>query len=945
MKKVWRVLSVLLVLSFSAKAESPYLPQADRWVDSLYQKLTVAERIGQLIDFRIAPDFENIDRLAALIDEYHVGAITLSGGDAAAALMLIDRIQHSGKVPLYISSDNDKWLSLPFHQQMQLPKPGTLAAANDTALFNATFGLLADIYEGFSIKSHSYNPYMVNFGDAGGLEIEIKNENTNQLFLDLPELYRKHHMATVTNFKFDFTGDDAYSPKSMEQWNASEWKKKISDELPAWEKINNELSILNLKTLPFYTENDAHLFNRKVISPLFWKHLQFAGLIAVDYNDIIARPDQLNEASTVRMLMKTGVDKIITSTEVGHVHASLLEALEGRSIKKNEIIDKVKRNLRLKYQTGIYAQSRPLIHEDHLLLKFQSPELAQNSYRVFLKATEITDFENKHLPIRDVEHTSFASLYLGFATEKTFQETLEKYAPFVHYMVPDASFNPYDLDILSTQLRQFDRVIIGLHTSDLIAYDQSVMKFLRDINDQTDVVIVFFGKAINQTEFREFPVTIHMHEDNEFTQQIAAFKIFGGDNTQLARLSYALPEMQGMDSRTLNKIDLIVEEAIKNGATPGCQVLVARNGSVILERGYGYYTYDSIMPVDTRTIYDLASITKVAATTQVVMKLYEQGLLDLDQTFGAYLPELTGTNKENLKIRDVLAHQSGLRAFYPFWQYTIKNHEQVLRYYKQYPDINYQNTVAYGMFAAEDLKDSLWQWTIDTQLRKNGRGQQLSDYKYSDLGFYLLQMLVERVSGTPLDVYTDSVFYRPMGMSTLAFNPLCKFQLKRITPTENDTHFRQVLVWGTVHDQIAAMKGGVSGHAGLFGNAHDIAKIMQMHLQNGNYGGIKFLEKDVIDEFTSYQSDISRRGLGWDKPEKKGEFSPVSSYASYESYGHSGFTGTIAWADPTFNLVFVFLSNRIYPSSSNNKLSEFKIRKRIQDLVYESMWSFEKQKN
>jgi CubicO group peptidase (beta-lactamase class C family) len=737
----------------------------------------------------------------------------------------------------------------------------------------------------------------------------------------------------------------AFSPKSIEQWNTTEWKQKLSDGLPAWEKINNELSILNLTTLPYYSENDASLFNKKVINPLFWKHLQFPGLLAVDYDDIIAQSNQKNDASTVRMLMKTGVDKIITSTEVGLIHSSLIEGLGDRSIKKNEIIDNVKRNLRLKFLTGLYEQNNPLIHEDHLSLKLHSPELAQNSYKIFLNASEFYDVENIHLPIRDVEHTSFASLSIGFAAEKTFQETLEKYAPFVHYMVPDASFNPYDLVVLSEQLRQFDRVIIGLHTSDLITYDQTVLKFLHEINDHSDVVIVFFGKAINMVEFSEFRVIIQMHEDNEFTQQIAAFKIFGADNPQLARLSYALPEMQGMDSRTLNKIDLIAEEAIKLGATPGCQILVARNGSVLLERGYGYYTYDSIMPVDTRTIYDLASITKVAATTQMVMKLYEQGLLDINRTFGEYLPELAGTNKENLNIRDVLAHQSGLRAFYPFWQYTIKDNEQVLKYYKQYPDIKYQNTVAYGMFAAEDLKDSLWRWTIDTQLRKNGRGQQLSDYKYSDLGFYLLQILVERISGTPLDVYTDSVFYRPMGMSTLTFNPLCKFQLNRITPTENDRHFRQILVWGTVHDQIAAMKGGVSGHAGLFGNAHDVAKIMQMQLQHGNYGGIKFLDKEIIDEFTSYQSGVSRRGLGWDKPEKKEEFSPVSRYASFDSFGHTGFTGTIAWADPTFNLVFVFLSNRIYPNSNNNKLSEFKVRKRIQDLVYESMWSFEKQKN
>jgi beta-N-acetylhexosaminidase len=944
MKKVWRALSVLLLLAFSAKAESPYLPLADRWVDSLYQRLTVAERIGQLIDFRIAPDFENIDRLEALIHEYHVGAITLSGGDAAAALHLIKRLRTSGKVPVYISCENDQWLSLPFHQKMQVPLPGTLLAANDPDLFSTSFDLMADIYDGFGIKSHHYNPIRAKFG-KDGLRLDYENEISSQLFADLPELYRNRQMAIATDLVFDFKNDLDFSPNDMEQWNASEWKQKISQGLPLWEKINNELSIINISHLPYFPESEAASFNKKVIEPLLWKHLQFAGLFSADYNHIIAQPLQKNEPSTVIMLMKTGVDKIITSTEVGLIHASILEAIEGREIKKNELSEKVKRNLRLKYQSGMYGQSKPLMNEDHIALNFQSPEMALNSYRVFLKATEIIDEETDLLPIRDVEHTSFASLSLGISNHKTFQETLEKYAPFVHYMLQDISFNPYDLNVLSGQLPQFECVIIGLHTNDLISFDDDVLKFLQDLNKQTKVVIVFFGNSLNPWEFSAFPVKIQMHEDNDITQQIAAFKIFGGDDPSLQRLSYALPEMQGMDSRTLKKIDQVIEQAIKIGATPGCQVLVARNGSVVLERGFGYYTYDSIMPVDTRTIYDLASITKVAATTQSIMKLYEQGLVNLDHTFGTYLPELVGTNKENLIIKDVLAHQSGLRAFYPFWQYTIQDNEQVLKYYKQYPDTEYQNTVAYGMFAGENLKDSLWRWTIDTQLRKNRSGQYVSDYKYSDLGFYLIQMLSERISGTPLDVYTDSLFYRPMGMSSLAFNPLCKFQLNRITPTERDDNFRHVLVWGTVHDQIAAMKGGVSGHAGLFSNTHDIAKLLQMHLQGGNYGGKKYFEKYVIDEFTSYQSVNSRRGLGWDKPERRNEYNPVSSYASCESYGHSGFTGTIAWADPTFNLVFVFLSNRVYPNSDNNKINEYNIRKRIQDLVYESMWSYEKQNN
>ena len=323
------------------------------------------------------------------------------------------------------------------------------------------------------------------------------------------------------------------------------------------------------------------------------------------------------------------------------------------------------------------------------------------------------------------------------------------------------------------------------------------------------------------------------------------------------------------------------------------------------------------------------------------MKLEENGLINVDSTLEVYLPELQESNKGSLVIRDILAHQSGLKAFYPFWRNTIEDEDKSLHYYKDKPSNDFNNTVAYGMFSAEELKDSLWHWTVETNLRKKGKHEPF-DYKYSDLGFYLLQVLVERVSEKPLDVYLDSAFYQSMGMSTMGFNPLCKFPLKRIAPTEQDMDFRHVLVWGTVHDQIAAMKGGVSGHAGLFSNAHDIAKIMQMHLQDGHYGGRQYLEKQTIEKYASQQHKESRRGLGWDMPEKGDEYNPASRYSSFKTFGHSGFTGTVVWADPTFDLVYVFLSNRIYPNSTNIKLIDFNIRKRIQNVIYESMWNYDK---
>jgi beta-N-acetylhexosaminidase len=944
MKKVWQVIFVLMTWAISANADYIDALPADRWVDSMYQKLTIAERVGQLIDLRVAPDKANIDELQALISKYHIGAITITGGDAAASTKLIEILRETENVPVFVTSENTHSLSLPFIQHMPMPAPGTFNKAADQELLNETFAALAGIYADFGIRSHTYNPIEVSFSEDG-LKIFDSNTTEEDLFSDMPALYGRYLMATSTDLHFSFMDDFAFSPKALDNWNAAEWRNKVNQGSAEWSKLNKPLSVIRIKNLPDFPESEADDFYKKVINPLFWKHLQFAGLLAVDYCSIIKNPLEQHNPATVRKLLKIGADKIVASSDADELHSAIMRAIEDRDIRKNELRDKVKRNLRLKYASGLSKEARPLVYEDHVIRRLQSPELKKCSYLVYSKASEMKFDSNNELPILEVSDASFASLSLGYSESRIFQETLDKYAPFVHFIMPDAAFNPYDLSVIAPQLRQFDHIIIGLYTNDLLSFDQPTLDFLKELNASSKVVLVFLGKEINGAELAGFSARVNMYENNDFTQKIAASKIFGAYDQKTARLAYAMPEMQGMDSRTLEKIDDIVQEAIAIGATPGCQVLVVKGGSVVMEKGYGYYTYDSIMAVDTRTMYDLASVTKVAATTQAAMKLAEQGLIHPDSTLGAYLPELAGTNKEHLVLRDVLSHQSGLRAFYPFWRYTIDDAEQTLQYYKRYPDQTYSNTVAYGMFAGEDLKDSLLSWTIDTKLRRRRNHYQEYDYKYSDLGFYLMQMVVERASGTTLDVYMDSLFYKPMGVGTMTYNPLCKFQLKRITPTERDVDFRHVLVWGTVHDQIAAMKGGVSGHAGLFSNAHDVAKMMQLQLQGGTYGGRRYLNPATVGAFTAYQSDESRRGLGWDKPEKRDEYNPASRYASHSSFGHLGFTGTMVWADPAFDLIYVFLSNRIYPDAGNTKLADYNIRKRIQDVVYESIWNFEKMYN
>jgi len=393
----------------------------------------------------------------------------------------------------------------------------------------------------------------------------------------------------------------------------------------------------------------------------------------------------------------------------------------------------------------------------------------------------------------------------------------------------------------------------------------------------------------------------------------------------------------------LGWIQGFAEEAISEKATPGCQILVARNGKVVFEKSYGYFTYDSVNAVTNETLYDIASITKVVATLQAIMFLEERNDIDLNKKVAQYLPDLQDSNKKNIYIRDLLTHQAGLLPFIPFWRRTVDDIGLNPSIYSAYPEKNYQQQVALGIYGINSLQDSLWRWTVESRLRpvRYKRGTHFT-YKYSDMGFYILKKLAETHLNQPIEQFLEQNFYQPLGLSTMTYLPLCKFPIDRIAPTEVDTYFRNALICGTVHDQGAAMFGGIAGHAGIFSNASDLAKLAQMNLQDGYYGGTRYLQKGTIEKFTAQQSTQNRRGLGWDKPERNGSINPTSRFASAKSFGHTGFTGTAVWVDPEFDLVYVFLSNRIHPKANNTKLIKSNIRTRIQDAIYDSMWSYRK---
>ena len=400
------------------------------------------------------------------------------------------------------------------------------------------------------------------------------------------------------------------------------------------------------------------------------------------------------------------------------------------------------------------------------------------------------------------------------------------------------------------------------------------------------------------------------------------------DNILLAR---AKPESLGIISKDLDKVDQIALNAIKAGAFPGCQILVAVDGKIIYQKNFGTSMYGNNDSIRNDYVYDIASVTKIAGSTLALMRLQTMNLFSLDKHLKDYLPDLVSDGKfSKMLIRDMMAHQAGLVAWIPFYQKTLKNGKPAPELYKTAKANGYENEVAKDLWLNSDYTDTIYQRLLASSLTPGNH------YEYSDLGYYFMKKIIEKQSGKSMDMFLKEEIYTKLGLIHIGYKPLTWYTLDKIVPTENDKTFRGQQVHGYVHDPGAAMLGGVGGHAGLFSNAHDLATIMQLFLNKGKAGNLQLLDEKVVDEFTRVQFKGNRRGAGFDKPtpSKKGQ---TCELVSAESFGHSGFTGTFTWADPVNKINYVFLSNRVCPSAENWKIRDMNIRTNIQQVIYEAV--------
>ncbi len=568
----------------------------------------------------------------------------------------------------------------------------------------------------------------------------------------------------------------------------------------------------------------------------------------------------------------------------------------------------------------------------------------------------------RQVPLSVVKKEQIASLSIGTGKQTPFQTRLGDLTGGIKRYSVASEISASKKSLLLSQLKGYDKVIVSFHDMSKYAsknwgLSESSIAFVNALSKQNNVVTILFGSPYALERFEEQDPIIVAYNDEKLTQEITAESLLGASvfrgklpvgagerytygmgemREAIGSMGYEIPENVGMSSDTLALIDTLIAEMIEEESAPGCQILIAKDGKIVYEKAYGHFTYKKNRKVNLTDMYDLASVTKIMASTLSMMKLQDEGKLDVSDAISKYVTQLDTTNKADMRFEDMMAHHARLIGWIPFYIQTVsedkRNPKPLPDYYEKRGSEDYAIPVAKNLYMRSDFRDSIWSQIYGCKLREN------PGYRYSDLGFYLVHKTIENITGKGVDAYAHESFYGPMGLEKTTFNPHLKHSVLNIAPSEEDIYFRRQKVQGYVHDMGAAMLGGVSGHAGLFSNAREIALLMQMLVNGGEYGGERYLSQEVIEQFTTRYPGSTRRGIGFDMKELNDRKSQnMSEYASADTFGHLGFTGTAAFADPEHNLVFIFLSNRTYPSMNNRKFIRNSYRTKAHSIAYRAL--------
>lgn len=939
------------------------------WADSVFQTLSPDERIAQL--FMVAAysnkDQSHVESIKELVAKYNIGGLIFFQGGPVREVILTNEYQSLSKVPLMISIDGEWGLAMRLDSTTQYPRQMSLGAIQDDTLIYQMgaeiarqckrMGIHVNLAPVVDVNSNPLNPVISNrsFG-------ENKYDVAQKALMYMKGMQDNGVMANAKHFPGH--GDtDSDSHKTLPIIKHT--KEHIdSIDLYPFKRLMNE-GLASLMVAHLYipaldsAKNVASTLSKKIVTGLLKEELKYKGLIFTDALNMKGVSKFYTPGIVDVMALLAGNDVLLFAENVPTAIKEIKKAIALKQITQEEIDRRCKKILLAKQWCGLNHYTP--VNLNNLIKDLNTPQAEMINRKLIEASLTLLQNKNNLLPLTSLSELKIASLSLGYKEFNKFQDVLGYYSPVVHFGLSRTA-KQSECDNVLSNLKNFDLVIIHINNtnnspSKNFGLTPRTLEILQQIMRQNKTVVNISANPYilaKMDSLENADAIIMSYEDNDLSQSLSAQLIFGavaaggklpvtassnfkygmGITTKsLARFKYTLPEELGLSSFDFDQIDSIALDGIKEKAYPGCEILVAKAGKVIYQKSFGYHTYENKQAVSNSDLYDIASVTKIAASTAALMKLVEEKKINLDDRLCDHLPNLEGTNKENITIREMMTHQAGLLDWIPFWLHTMKKGQYIPGIYSTAQSDSFPTRVAENLFIRKNYTDTIYSEITTSRVKDAGK------YKYSDLGYYYLKKIIEQKSGLPLNEYVTKHFYNSLGLPTMGYLPRERFPLTQIIPTEFDVKFRKQLIHGDVHDQGAAMMGGVGGHAGLFSNASDLAVMMQMYLQKGEYGGVRYLDTAVVSEFTRCQYCVdNRRAVGFDKPEtNSSKDSPVCSCVSYLSFGHSGFTGTITWADPEKQLIYVFLSNRVYPDADVNKLVKLGTRTKIQQAIYNAV--------
>ncbi len=965
--KALLLLSILVPSVSSGQYKSKLTAQ--QWTDSVFNSLNDDEKIAQLMVVRAHSNLgaDHVAKVVEDIQKYNVGALCFFQGGPIRQANLTNYYQRIAKTPLMVTIDGEWGLGMRLDSVIKFPYQLTLGAINDENLVYRMglavgeqckrIGVHVNYAPVVDINNNPNNP-VIGYRSFG----EDKDKVSRYGVAYMKGMQDAGIMACAKHFPGH--GDvDVDSHLDLPVINKS-LKQLDSMELVPFRAVF-AAGIGSVMIAHLYipaidnTANRATSISKNNVTELLKNKMGYEGLTFTDALEMKGVAKYFPGGTIAVEALIAGNDMLCLPASVPETIEAVKKAIAEKRLSWEEINEKVKKVLLSKYNLGLhqtqFIDTKNLLEDINAKTDALRKEVAVHSLTLLTEAkfsASRTDYAE--IPITD-KKKKIAYLGIGTTELNGFGKRLKADFDATTFLFSYKDGQEKANEIVKEIQKdgKYDAIIIGIHNYSLRPADNFglspiAINLYKELNFIKTITLTF-GNVLATKNFCDAWTLVACYQDDAITQQAAA-DLLEGKIVSKGRLPVSVCRYKFGDGivyggikparaaikEKLGVIDSIAMDGIAKRAFPGCVILAAYQGDIVYHKAFGNYEYGASPAMSPESIFDLASVTKVSATTVSIMKLYDEALLDLNKTIGDYLPWTRGTNKAGLSVKDILLHQAGLVPFIAFYKETIDPTTGAPNpyIYASKPQKGYGVRVAENIYMRNDWTDTMFNRILKSPLTAKNK------YVYSDNDFIFLGKIVEAISGLTLDQYTQKNFYDKIGMYSTGFKPRNRFQLECLVPTETEKHFRNQTTRGDVHDEGASMFGGVAGHAGLFSNAYDLSLLYQMLLNGGVLNGERYLKPETIKLFTAYESKVSRRGYGFDKPEKDNTIRKdpyPSSLTSPETFGHTGFTGTCVWVDPKSELVYIFLSNRVYPTRDNGKLSQMGIRGKIQDAIYKAL--------